>query len=117
MYCLPFHQGLHLTHSYLETFNRVIGNSADPNQMPHNVASDQGLHCLLTGFSIKDKIKVTKMTSYMTNGLVQHIIVEESTNMQWVKEKFFSHSLTREQIFSFKVIPNSQAVQVDSTDC
>ena len=28
-------------------------NSADPDQMPHNVASDQGLHCLLTGISIK----------------------------------------------------------------
>ena len=27
-------------------------NSADPDQMPHNVASDQGLHCLLTGFSM-----------------------------------------------------------------
>ena len=23
-------------------------NSADPDQMPHNTASDQGLHCLLT---------------------------------------------------------------------
>ena len=23
-------------------------NSADPDQMPQNVASDQGLHCLLT---------------------------------------------------------------------
>ena len=23
-------------------------NSADPDQMPHNAASDQGLHCLLT---------------------------------------------------------------------
>ena len=28
-------------------------NSADPDQTPHHVASDQGLHCLLTGFSIK----------------------------------------------------------------
>ena len=35
-------------------------NSADPDQMPHNVASDQGLHCLLTGFSIKSRTKVTK---------------------------------------------------------
>ena len=25
-----------------------------------NVASDQGLHCLLTGFSIKNRIKVAK---------------------------------------------------------
>ena len=27
--------------------------------MPHKVAHDQGLHCLLTGFSIKNRIKVT----------------------------------------------------------
>ena len=30
-----------------------LANSADPDQMPPNVASDQGLHCLLTRFSIK----------------------------------------------------------------
>ena len=28
-------------------------NSADPDQTPHIVASDQSLHCLLTGPSIK----------------------------------------------------------------
>ena len=38
----------------------ILANSADPNQTPHNVASDQGLHCLLTGFSIKNRIKATK---------------------------------------------------------
>ena len=27
--------------------------------MPHYVASDPGLHCLLLGFSIKNRIKVT----------------------------------------------------------
>ena len=35
-------------------------NSEDPDQMPHNVASEQGLHCLLTGFFIKSTIKATK---------------------------------------------------------
>ena len=35
-------------------------NSADPDKMPHNVASDQGLLCLLTRFSIKNRIKATK---------------------------------------------------------
>ena len=25
----------------------MLTNSADPDQMPHSVASDQGLHCLL----------------------------------------------------------------------
>ena len=49
-----------LTHYYRATPKRVIGNSADPDQMPHDVASDHGLHCLLTGFSIKNRIKATK---------------------------------------------------------
>ena len=35
-------------------------NSADPDQMPQNVASVQGLQCLLTGFSIKKKKKKNK---------------------------------------------------------
>ena len=33
-------------------------NSADPDQTPQNMASDQGLHCLLTVCSIKFKIKI-----------------------------------------------------------
>ena len=57
--------------------------------MPHNVASDQGLHCLLTGFSIKNKKKKKRHkisdTRKITKGLVQHITVEESTSRQWVK--------------------------------
>ena len=43
------------------------GNSADPDdnkvdhdQTPHHVASDHGLHCLLSGFSIKNRIEVRK---------------------------------------------------------
>ena len=59
-------------------------DSADPDQMPHNVASDQGLHCLLTGFSIKNEIKATNRpdTPKMKNRLVQHITVEKSTSIQ-----------------------------------
>ena len=38
----------------------TLANNADPDQMPHDVASDQGRHCLLTGFSIKNRIKATK---------------------------------------------------------
>ena len=49
-----------VTHSYLETCKRVRRKSADTDQTPHNVASDQSLHCLLTGFSIKNRIKATK---------------------------------------------------------
>ena len=37
-------------------------NSADPDLAPHNVASDQGLQCLLTGFSIKNRIKAIDTT-------------------------------------------------------
>ena len=62
-------------------------NSADPDLMPHNVASNQGLHCLLTGFSIKNRIKPQNRSDApkMTNRLIQHITVEESTSIQWVK--------------------------------
>ena len=30
-----------------ETWTGTLANSADPDQMPQNAASDQGLHCLL----------------------------------------------------------------------
>ena len=55
--------------------------------MTHNIVSDQGLHCLRTGISIKNRIKVKKNrpdTPKMTHGLVQHITVEESTSIQLV---------------------------------
>ena len=29
-----------------ETRKRVMANNADPDQMPQNATSDQGLHCL-----------------------------------------------------------------------
>ena len=55
--------------------------------MPRNVASDLGLHCLFTGFSVKNGIKPQNRTDTpkMTNRCVQHITVEESTSIQWVK--------------------------------
>ena len=34
----------YLTHFILETPKGVLAKSADPDQMPHNVASDLGLH-------------------------------------------------------------------------
>ena len=54
--------------------------------MPHNVATDVSLHCLLTGVSIKNSIKATNRldTPKMTNGVIQHITMEESTSRQWV---------------------------------
>ena len=30
-----------------KTWTRISANSADPDQTPQNVASDQSLHCLL----------------------------------------------------------------------
>ena len=35
-----------LNHCSRETRKRIMVNSADPDQMPQNAASDQGLHCL-----------------------------------------------------------------------
>ena len=69
------------------TWKLVKGStSADTDQVPHNVASDQRLYCLLTGFSIKTRIKARNRpdTPKLTNGLLQHITVEESTSIQGV---------------------------------
>ena len=46
MYSLSEQQ--RLTHFSLETPKRVNGKSADPDQMPQNLGSDQGIHCLLS---------------------------------------------------------------------
>ena len=46
------------------------------------MTSDQGLHSLLTELSVKNRIKATKQTR---NCIGQHVTVEESTNIQWVK--------------------------------
>ena len=44
-----------LTHSYLDARKRVIGKQCRPRSDAISVASDQALHCLLTGFSINPK--------------------------------------------------------------
>ena len=51
------------------------------------MASDQCLHCLLTGFPIKNRMLSQNRpdTPKMKNGLFQPIAVEESTSIQWVK--------------------------------
>ena len=36
-------------------------NSVDLDQTPHDVGSDQGIHCLLTGPSIKNTNKTDKL--------------------------------------------------------
>ena len=56
------------------------------------MASDQGLNCLLTGFSIKIGIKATKQifdTPKMIKGHVQDITVEEFTSKQLVETARF----------------------------
>ena len=48
--------------SETNSFNFVKGslaNRADPDQPPHDVAADQGLYCLLTWFSIKNRKEAT----------------------------------------------------------
>ena len=49
---------------------------ADQDQTPHNVALNQGLYCFKQDFPPD--------TPKMTNTLVQHIAVEESTSVQEV---------------------------------
>ena len=46
----------YIIHYYLETRQRVIGKQC----RPRSDASYQDLHCLLTGFSIKSRIKAPK---------------------------------------------------------
>ena len=41
--CIIISEG-EFTHFILENLKRVLAKSADPDQMPHNVASDPGLH-------------------------------------------------------------------------
>ena len=50
-----------LTHISLVSHFWDEGNSADPDQSPQDAASDQGLHCLLTGISIKNMAKMKKI--------------------------------------------------------
>ena len=54
----------------------------DSDQLPHSAASDQGQHCLLTGISIKNKIKMKMYTRHpknekMKNGLAAYQLWKE----------------------------------------
>ena len=44
-----------------KTWIGTLENSADPDQMPQNVASDQGQYCLLKLQEVKDKMKCSKV--------------------------------------------------------
>ena len=57
-----------------------------------NVASDQGLHCLITEFSIGNLNKnviIPPSTPYNQNGLVQLIRLGMSIRLKWVKNENF----------------------------
>ena len=62
----------------------TLANSADPDQTPRSV---QGLHCLLTGISIRNRIKRkrTPDTPKIRNGLIQMIRMDKSIRKLWVK--------------------------------
>ena len=47
-----FFLGRKLTHTNLVSFCGTWANCAEPDQIPQSVASDPGLHCLLTECSI-----------------------------------------------------------------
>ena len=58
MKCFKLAASHTLTHFILGTY----ANSADPVQMPQNVVSELGLHCLLTGISMQNTVKVKIFT-------------------------------------------------------
>ena len=85
--CLPFllysvleYGKITLTHILLASHFWGIGKQCRPRQTPQNTASDQGLHCFLTGISIKNMIKMKKYTRdpLMKNGLIQLIRMGKS---------------------------------------
>ena len=44
-----------------------LGTWANNDDLDQNAASDQGLHYLLTGIAIENKIKMLKYTRYLLN--------------------------------------------------
>ena len=45
--------GCHVKRVICKTWTGTLANSADPDQMLQNAASDQGLHCLLKFLRVK----------------------------------------------------------------
>ena len=69
----------------LETVFGTLTNSADPDQMPQNVSSDQGLHFLLIGISIKNKIKMNKYTPLNLIEKTHPVSKDGAARHIWVK--------------------------------
>ena len=88
-YFCDFHIWL-LTHISLASHFWDIGQQSDQEQTWQNAASDQGLHCLLTGISIRNRIKMTKYTRHPKIGSerVQLIRMKQSTRQMWVNDSY-----------------------------
>ena len=58
----------------------TCANSVDPVQTLRFAASDQGLHCLLTGISSQNtaKVKIFTRTPITRNGFIQTIRMDQS---------------------------------------
>ena len=58
--------------------------------MPHTVASDEDMHCLLVGISMISTVKVKSSLEIpkTKNGLIQMIRMENSTFIKWVKQVY-----------------------------
>ena len=68
-----------LNHMYLVSHKMDIGNGADLDQTPQNVASDQGLHSLLTGNYIRNRIKMIQDTWQPLNDKMTSLIAKDCT--------------------------------------
>ena len=62
---------------YLASHKVDIGNGADPDQTPQNVASDQGPHSLLTGNYIRNRIKMIQDTWQPLNDKMTSLIAKD----------------------------------------
>ena len=66
---------------------RTYAYSADPLQTPQNAASDQGLHCLFSGISLQNtvKIKTSNPPPKSRYGLIYMARMDRSTREKRVK--------------------------------
>ena len=62
---------------YLASHKMDMGNGADPDQTPQNVASDQGLHSLHTGNIIRNRIKMIQDTCQLLNDKWTRLIAKD----------------------------------------
>ena len=80
-----------LTHISIVSLFWDLGKQCKPISDAAEHGADQGLHCLLAGNSIKNKIKIDNApdTPKLGNGLVQLIGMEKSISHMWGKYSAF----------------------------